>query len=157
MKSLSVCIALTTILFGSGCETTGLAKPGSNAGFAGAASATPLTKRSEFGVHLQVFDATTARRVHKGERVNPGHEYNILVNFTPVYVSGAGQYVLTTASVSDYVSVVQSETFTVCCDSGTYEGPNFSVTPGADWKISATLNGDQHGQFADDSFEFRTK
>jgi hypothetical protein len=109
---------------------------------------------SHFTLRVQVFDWTTRRAVRRYDRVNPNDTYYVQIDFYP-YEAGAGQYVLTTGSRSTGVSVVQSETFV--SDDGSYDGPFFTVTPDADWKVSASLNGERRDQFLSDTFEFRSK
>ena len=93
-------------------------------------SAAVVRNAPQFGVQLQVYDASTNQRVHRGERVDPSHQYFVLVNFIGFFISGAGQYALTTASATGCPRIVQSDT--------------------------ATLNGTARRQFAYDDFEFRT-
>jgi hypothetical protein len=138
MKQSIVTLAVLFILAGA----SGSAYPGARRG------------ASNFTIQLQVYDWTTRHPIRRNDRVSPSHSYYVQVNFFP-YEAGAGQYVLTTVSGSTGVSIVQSETFG--SNNGSYDGPSFTVTPDADWKVSASLNGEMHDQFASDTFEFRSK
>jgi hypothetical protein len=138
MKRSAVAFTLLVLL----CGTSGSAFPDAR------------QASSHFTLQVQVFDWTTRRPVRRYDRVSPKHTYYVQVDFYP-YEAGAGQYVLTTGNRSAGVSIVQSETFV--SDDGSYDGPFFTVTPDADWKVSASLNGEMRDQFANDTFEFRTK